>query len=76
MRQAEFASEHHAEDPDAWDTGAAEPGVPIDIHTSLTDKAFGRAWGRWRKQWQARVALTPAQTVLDANAAMVSLGWA
>ena len=61
VRQAEFASGHHARDPDAWDTGAAEPGVPIDIHTTLSDEAFQSAWGRWRKQWQDRVVLTPAQ---------------
>ena len=44
VRQAEFASWDHAEEPDAWSTGVAEPGVCIDIHTSLSDKIFESAW--------------------------------
>ena len=52
VRQAEFASRQQAENPNAWDTGAAEPGVPIDVHTSLSNQDFERAWSRWRRQWQ------------------------
>ena len=60
-RQAEFAARAGYREPDAWDTGAEEPGVPIDIHTQLTEKQYESAWQRWRIQWQERVPLTEEQ---------------
>ena len=61
VRQAQFESEVGIEEPDAWDTGAGEPGVVIDIHRALTAAESESAWGRWRKQWQDKVPLNPGQ---------------
>ena len=61
VRQAEFASRQQDENPNAWDTGAAEPGVSIDIHRTLSNQEFDNAWKRWRQQWEDRVPLTPEQ---------------
>ena len=57
-RQAEFAARAGYREPDAWVTGAEEPGVPIDIHTELTEDQFISAWQCWCKQWQERIPLT------------------
>ena len=66
VRQAEFVSQRGfagagVGEPDAWDTSVEEPGIEIDIHRPLTEKEFESAWGRWRKQWQHRTALTDEQ---------------
>ena len=61
IRQAEFAARAGYREPDAWGTGAEEPGVPIDIHTELTNDQFISAWQRSRKQWQERISLTEEQ---------------
>ena len=37
VRQAEFEAQAGVDNPDAWDTGAAEPGVPIDVIRQLSD---------------------------------------
>ena len=60
-RQAEFAAQAGFLDPDAWDTGVAEPGVAIDIDRQLSDTEFASAWGRWRQQWIERTHLLPRQ---------------
>ena len=61
VRQAEFESEVGVEDPDAWDTGAGEPSVAINVDRHLSDQEFGKALGRWRKQWASRITLLPHQ---------------
>ena len=75
VRQAEFASQGggvgtgvgEPRDPDAWDTSVAEPGVEIDIHRTLTEAEYERAWSRWRIQWQARIELTPCVQDMKEN---------
>ena len=49
VRQAEFAAQAGAPDPDAWDIGAAEPCVAIDLDRELDRTEFGSAFGRWRR---------------------------
>ena len=61
VRQAEFEFQAGAHNPDAWDTGAAEPGVAVDVDRELSTHEFGSAYGRWRKQWVARITLTSSQ---------------
>ena len=61
VRQAEFAAQAGVNDPNAGDTGAAEPGGPIDDGRVLSDEEFGSAYGRWRHQWLQRITLTPWQ---------------
>ena len=61
VRQAEFEAQAGVPNPDAWDTGAAEPGVAIDLDRQLGDVEFGRAYARWRKQWVERITLHPHQ---------------
>jgi len=62
VRQAEFASKAGFPDSNAWNIGAVEPDVPIDIHRTLKEHEFESAWGRWRKQWQNNITLTDKQT--------------
>ena len=52
VREAEFQYRRDPDgpDPDAWDTGVEEPGVP-DVHREFTELEFESAWGRWRKEW-------------------------
>ena len=63
VRQAEFEAQAGVNNPDAWDTGAAEPGVPIDLDRQLDGPEFGSAYGRWREQWVGRIKLHPWQEV-------------
>ena len=44
-----------------WDTGAARPGVPIDVSRQLSGTEFGSAYARWRQQWVGRITLEPWQ---------------
>ena len=43
VRQAEFEAQAGVHNPNAWDTGAAEPGVPIDVVRQLSSVEFGSA---------------------------------
>ena len=61
VRQAEFEAQAGVHKPNAWDTGAAEPGVPIDFVRQLSDTEFASAYARWRQQWVDRITLTPGQ---------------
>ena len=61
VRQAEFEAQAGVENPDAWDTGAAEPGVAINATRHLTEDEFGVAYKRWREQWLAKIKLTESQ---------------
>ena len=45
------------ESPDAWDIGAAAPGVAIELGRELDEVEFGSAFGRWRRQWVERLTL-------------------
>ena len=75
VRQAEFASQGggvgtgvgEPRDPDAWVTSVAEPGVEIDMHRTLTEAEYERAWSRWRIQWQARAENTPGMQETKGN---------
>ena len=64
VRQAEFEAQEGVNNPDAWDTGAAEPGVAIDVTRHLEDEEFGNAYARWRQQWLERITLYPWQVKL------------
>ena len=61
VRQAEFEAQAGVKDPDAWDTGAAEPSVAIDLTRELDKTEFGSAYARWRQQWLERITLHPWQ---------------
>ena len=56
VRQAEFEAQEEVNNPDAWDTSAAEPGVAIDLDRQLDGTEFGSAYARWRQQCQDHVA--------------------
>ena len=80
VRQAEFASCAGYENPDAWNTGVAEPGVEIDTHTQLAETgatgqpSMENAWGRWRRQWQERIPLTAEQELQQAHSSHSAFG--
>ena len=61
VRQAEFEAQAGVNDPDAWDTGAAEPGVAIDLNRELLGEEFGQAYAGWRQRWVQRITLHPWQ---------------
>ena len=62
VRQAQFEVEAGVtSSPDAWDTGAGEPGVPIDLDREFTGVEFGVVYGRWRRQWVEKATLLPWQ---------------
>ena len=61
VRQAELEAQAGVPNPNAWDTGAAEPGVPMDVDRELSDTEFCSADARWRQQWLERISLTPSQ---------------
>ena len=61
VRQAEFEARAGVDNPNAWDTGAAEPGVDINVSRELTNEEMGSAYGRWRRQWVGRLTLKPLQ---------------
>jgi len=61
VRQAEFEAQAGVKDPDAWNTGAEEPGVPINLTRELDGDEFGSAFVRWRHQWLNRIKLHPWQ---------------
>ena len=44
VRQAEFEAHAGVHEPNAWDTGAAEPGVAVDLARNLDGVEFGRAY--------------------------------
>ena len=67
VRQAEFEAQAGVNNPDAWNTGAAEPGVPIDLERELGGEEFGSAYARWRRQWFNRITLHPWQEKLRDN---------
>ena len=77
VRQAEFEAQAGVKDPDAWNTGAEEPGVPIDLERELDGEEFGSAYARWRHQWLERIALYPWQEQLretSSHSALARLG--
>ena len=49
VRQADFEAEAGINNPDAWDTGAAERCVRIDTDRHLGEAEFGKAYARWRR---------------------------
>ena len=67
VRQAEFEAQAGVNNPDAWNTGAAEPGVPIDLERELDGEELGSAYARWRRQWLDRITLHPWQEKLRDN---------
>ena len=61
VRQAEFEAQAGVPNPDAWDTDAADPRVPVDLGRELNELEFGSAYGRWRDQWVDRIKLHDGQ---------------
>ena len=62
VRQAQFEVEAGVtSSPDTWDTGAGEPGVPIDLDREFDGTEFGVVYARWRRQWLERATLQPWQ---------------
>ena len=51
VRQAEFKAKAEVTKLHAWNTGAAEPGVPIVLARELNGQGFGSAYARWRRKW-------------------------
>ena len=48
VRQAELEAHAGVHNSDAWNTGAAEPGVSINVVRELSDIEFCSTYGRWR----------------------------